>query len=274
MKRWNVAWYNHDYRRNFNAIYSPILFRPLNVKFTYCFFALALACASGPVQAQTSHDQAEARAIYQQANTDAAAATMRTTLSNQKTGFYGGEAFKPGALRTFDGRYRPVPGLRFHAGLHVLEARDSIDTEITHIWPVGSLRGFDVGEAGGTGPDAPRRFRPRLVKEGSAGTRRDFVEVLTTVDGGPLLLAWLYSAGADTPAARLSLAPVLLVGPGSTFGTDPLRPIELTQSAVLKLFGARAEAVKSFAATQNLTYDRPADVAHMLDYYNRVAVVK
>ena len=244
------------------------------MKLPYCFFALTLACASSPAKAQSAHDQAEARTLYQQANTDAAAATMRTTLANQKTGFYGGEAFQPGALRTFDGRYRPVPGLRYHAGLHVLQAKDSVDTETTHIWPVGSLRGFDVGEAGGKGPDAPRRFRPRLVKEGSAGTRRDFVEVLTAVDGGPLLLAWLYSAGADAPAGRLSLAPVLLVGPGSTASADPLRPIDLSQSAVLKLFGARAEAVKSFATTQNLSYDRPADVARMIDHYNRVAVVK
>ena len=243
------------------------------MKLSYYFLAGVLVALSSPVRGQAARDQAEARTIFQQANANPASATMRAALVKQGSGFFGGDAFQAGALRTFDGRYRPVPGLRFHAGLHVVEAQDSIELETTHLWPVGSLRGFDLGEAGGKGAAAARRFRPHLVKEGSAGTRRDFVEVLTTVDAGPLLLVWLYASGADATAGRLSLAPLLLVGPG-TASSDPLRPLELSQGTVLKLFGARANEVRSFAGGQHLNYDQPADVARMIDYYNRVAVVK
>ncbi|WP_210513989.1 hypothetical protein [Hymenobacter terricola] len=233
---------------------------------------MLVACLQ-PAAAQTSRDQIEARALYRQANAKAASAVLRASLARQASGFFGDGSFQPGALRTFDGRYRPVPGLRFHAGLHVIEAQDSIDTDSTHLWPVGSLRGFDLGEAGGVGTAALRRFRPRLVKEGSAGTRRDFVEVLTAVDAGPLLLAWLYTSGADAAAGRLSFAPMLLVGPGNE-PEEPLRPLDLNQAAVLRLFGKRADDMRTFADTQHLHFDQPAEVARIIDRYNRVAVVK
>lgn len=195
---------------------------------------------------------------------------MRASLHQQVAGFVGDGAFQFGALRTYDGRYRPVPGLRYHPGLHLLEAQDSLNTDSTHLWPVGSLRGFDLGEAGDK--ETPlRRFRPRLVKEGSAGTRREFVEVLTAIDAGPLLLAWLYSVA---PAGRPPLVISLLAGPGAPTGAEPLRLLEPTQAAVLHLFGARANDVRAFATLQHLDYTRPDDIARMMDYYNRVAVVK
>lgn len=243
------------------------------VKYAYYLFAVALLLTGQPAVAQTARDQAEARALYRQANSTSASPGLRAALVKQGNGFFGDGKFQPGALRTYDGRYRPVPGLRFHAGLRLLEAQDSIDTDSTHLWPVGSLRGFDLSEAEGTGTVGLRRFRPRLVKEGAAGTRREFVEVLTTVDAGPLLLAWLYASGADATAGRLSLIPLLLVGPGND-PNEPLRPIELNESAVLHLFGARASDVRAFAMTHNLRYDQPNDVARMVDRYNRVAVVK
>ena len=243
----------------------------LKVKLSYCFIALAVVVLSQSAWAQSSKDQAEARALYRQVNSAAAGPALRAALTRQGSGFFGGTAFQSGALRTFDNRYRPVPGLRYHAGLRMVEAQDSIDTDSTHLWPVGSLRGFDLGEPGGE--VAPRRFRPHLVKEGSAGIRRDFVEVLTAVDAGPLLLAWLYTSGADATAGRLSLMPLLLVGPGSG-ATEPLRPIELNQTAVLRLFGARTGEIRSFANGQKLRYDQPTEVARMIDYFNRVAVVK
>jgi len=240
------------------------------VKLSYCFLAVVVMAAGQPVLAQTSRDQAEAKALYTQANSGATEAALRASLAQQTKGFYGSSQFQPGALRTFDGRYRPLLGLRYHPGLHLLEAQDSVDMEITHLWPVGSLRGFEVGEAGGTGIDAPHRFRPRLVKDGS-GTRQDYVEVLTAIDAGPLLLAWLYASG-DAKGTH-SATPLLMVGPG-TVTDEPLRPLELTESAVLKLFGKRTEQVQSYARGLNLSYDRPADVARMIDYYNRVVVVK
>jgi hypothetical protein len=224
-----------------------------------------------PAAAQAARELAESRVLYAQANHNPNEAALRAGLAKQASGFFGDGTMQPGALRTFDGRYRPVPGLRFHAGLRLLEAQDSINLDSTHLWPVGSLRGFDLGEPGAS--VAPRRFRPRLVKEGSAGTRREFVEVLTAVDAGPLLLAWLYTSGADALAGRLSLAPMLLVGAGND-PAEPLRPIELSQSAVARLFGNRSNDVATYATKQQLKYDQPTDVARMMDYYNRVAVVK
>ena len=225
-------------------------------------------------QAQATRDQAEARASYQQANAGPHSATLRAELARHTGGFFGDGNFQPGALRTFDGRYRPVPGLRYHASLRLLEAQDSIDTDSTHLWPVGSLRGFDLGPTEGPNRPAVRRFRPRLVKEGSAGTRRDFVEVLTAVDAGPLLLAWLYAPGpADAPAGRPSAAPVLLAGAGNA-PDEPLRPLDLSQAAVLRLFGKRADDLRQFAEAQHLRFDQPTEVARLIDHYNRVAVVR
>jgi hypothetical protein len=241
------------------------------VKFTFLLILLGLGAATRSAQAQASRDVAEARSIYAQANRAPQETALRTSLKAQGSGFFGDGSMQPGALRTFDGRYRPVPGLRYHAGLRLLEAQDSINTDSTHLWPVGSLRGFDLGEPGEA--TAPRRFRPRLVKEGSAGQRREFVEVLTMVDAGPLLLAWLYTSGADAVAGRLSMAPLLLVGAGNDPG-EPLRPLELSRSSVQRLFGNRAEAINAYALTKQLAYDKPTDVARMIDYFNRLAVVK
>ena len=243
------------------------------MKHAYYLFAIFLFAGGRVAVAQSAHDQAEARVLYRQANAASASPALRTSLARQASGFFGDGKFQPGALRTFDGRYRPVPGLRFHAGMRLLEAQDSIDTDSTHLWPVGSLRGFDLGEIDGTGATALRRFRPRMVKEGTAGTRREFVEVLTSVDAGPLLLAWLYASGADATAGRLSLMPLLLVGPGND-PNEPLRPLDPNESAVLRLFGARANELRTFASTQHLRFDQPTEVARMIDHYNRVAVVK
>ena len=245
------------------------------MKHSYYVITLLFLLGGQPIgaMAQASRDQAEARTVYHQANTKPQNVTLRTALARQTSGFFGDGTFQPGALRTFDGRYRPVPGLRFHAGLHLLEAQDSIDTDSTHLWPVGSLRGFDLGTADGPGTPPVRRFRPRLLKEGSAGTRRDFVEVLTAVDAGPLLLAWLYASGADATVGRLSFAPLLLVGVGNA-PEEPLHPLDLNQSAVLRLFGKRADDMRAFAETQRLHFDQPTEVARIIDHYNRVAVVK
>ena len=224
-------------------------------------FSLLPAAAA----AQTSKEGADAQKLFYQANTNP---TLRATLAAQTTGFLGDATFQPGALRTFDGRRRPLPGLRYHPGQHVLQAQDSLDVEKTQLWPLGSLRGFDIG----TEETAPRRFRPRLVREGALGSRREFVEVLTTLEGGPLLLAWVYvpapaDAGSSTPV------PVLVVGPGFGLNNDPLRPLELSETAVLKLFGARAAEVRAYAFAEKLRYDEPADVARMVDHFNRVAVM-
>ena len=256
----------------FDIPFSPNVLFSFFVKHSYYLFAVFLLVGGQPAAAQTARDQAEARTLYHQANAAPASANLRAAMARQSSGFFGDGTFQRGALRTYDGRYRPVPGLRFHAGLHLLEAQDSVEVDSTHLWPVGSLRGFDLGETDDTRP-ALRRFRTRLVKEGSAGSRREFVEVLTAVDAGPLLLAWLHASGADATAGRLSLVPLLLVGAGNA-PTEPLRPLELNQTAVLRLFGARGGDVQAFATTNRLHFDQAVDVARMIDHYNRVAVVK
>ena len=235
--------------------------------------ALVLLTAGAPVRAQSAREQAEAHAAYQQANTSATEQALRTSLSQQAKGFWGNGTFQYGTLRTYDGHYRPVPGLRYHVGLQLLEVQDSVDLEITHLWPAAGLRGFDLGEAGD--PDQPlRRFRTRWVKDGSTGPHREYVEVLTAIDAGPMLLGWLYSL-APTPTAngQRPLVATLLAGPGMP-GGEPLRPLEPTQASVLRLFGARTNDVRTFAATHGLDYTRPADIARMMDHYNRIAVVK
>ncbi|MBF9239229.1 hypothetical protein I2I05_17630 [Hymenobacter sp. BT683] len=243
------------------------------MKYSYYLLLLLLLAGGQPAWAQSGRDQAEALVAYQQANSSPAGAALRASLSQQSSGFVGDGSFAFGFLRTYAGRYLPIPGLRYHAGLQVLEVQDSVNIEATHLWTAAGLRGFDVGE-----PDDEavpvRRFRSRLVKEGSAGVRREFVEVLTAVDAGPLLLSWLYSV-ALTPTANghRPLVATLLAGPG-TMGNEPLRPLEPTQAAVLRLFGSRADDVRTFATTNQLDYTRPADIARMMDHYNRMVVVK
>ena len=79
--------------------------------------------------------------------------------------------------------------------------------------------------------------------------------------------------GADAVAGRLSMAPLLLVGAGNDPG-EPLRSLEPSRSSVQRLFGNRADAINAYAMTKQLVYDSPADVARMIDYFNRLAVVK
>lgn len=114
-------------------------------------------------------------------------------------------------------------------------------------------------------PLGKRRFRTRLVRTGRWSTRREPVESLTCTDTGPLVLA-LLSATATTPAQ-------VLAGPGYD-QTVPLRPLDLTQAAVLRLCGERATQVRAYAMLYNLHFEQADDVARLLDYYNRIAVVK
>jgi hypothetical protein len=116
-----------------------------------------------------------------------------------------------------------------------------------------------------TTPLGKRRFRTRLVRTSPWSTRREPVESLTCTDTGPLVLA-LLSATATTQAQ-------VLAGPGYD-QTVPLRPLELTQAAVLRLCGERAAQVRAYAMLYNLHFEQTNDVARMLDYYNRIAVVK
>lgn len=218
--------------------------------------------------------------LYHDANVPAAARRLRTEVEQQQMAFLSQSTFEPGYLRLLDGRRLLVPGLRYHAGRHLVEIQDSVQPDSTHFWPLGSLRGFDLGPDdllpvpaatpnGPVAPAGPRRFRTRLVRENHRTAQREIVEILTCVDAGPLVLAWLPDP-STTPSGRPGR---LLAGPG-TDPTEPLRPLELTRDAVLRLCGARAVQVRAFAMTYDLHFEQATDVARMFDYFNHLAVAK
>lgn len=242
-------------------------------------FTLLLAVACAPAWGQVSRPGADpGRALYREANTPAATLRLRTEITQQPTAFLGKGTYETGYLRTLDGRRVLLAGLRYHVSQRVLQVQDSVQADSTHYWPLAALRGFDLGldddaplsTGQADAPPAVQRYRARLVQEGRQTPHREAVQVLTTIDSGPLLLAWLPTVAE--PASR-NLTQVLVAGPG-VGGTEPLRPLDLTQAAVLRLCGGRAEEVRTFAAARHLRYDQPAEVAKMLDYYNRVAVAK
>jgi hypothetical protein len=228
--------------------------------------------------AQAGHSAADpGRALYRETNAPAASLRLRAATSQHENEYLHKGTYQTGYLRLLDGRRVLVIGQRYHVGQRVLQVQDSLQVDSTHYWPLAAVRGFDLG----TEDDAPplsagqsaamptvRRYRACLVQEGKQGTRREAVEVLTSIDSGPLLLAWL--PVVPEPAG---LTQVLVAGPG-TATTEPLRPLELTQAAVLRLCGSRAEEVRSFATARHLRYEQVTDVAKLLDYYNRVAVAK
>jgi hypothetical protein len=117
-------------------------------------------------------------------------------------------------------------------------------------------------------PEAPmgrRVYRTRLLRTGYFSTRREAVEILTCTYAGPLVLA-LLPATAAAPAQ-------LLAGPGY----DPavaLRPLPLTQEAVLRLCGDRAPQVLAYARYYDLHFQQAEEVARMLDFYNRIATIE
>ncbi len=117
-------------------------------------------------------------------------------------------------------------------------------------------------------PEAPmgrRTYRTRLVRTGRFATHAEAVEILTCTYAGPLVLAQL-------PATDAAPAQVL-AGPGYDAAVV-LRPLPLTQEAVLRLCGARAPQVQAYARLYNLHFQQADEVARLLDYYNRIAVVK
>ncbi len=117
-------------------------------------------------------------------------------------------------------------------------------------------------------PAAPlgrRTFRTRLVRTSRWASRSESVEILTCTYAGPLVLAKL-------PATDAAPAQVV-AGPGYDIAT-PLRPLELSQEAVLRLCGDRAPQVRAYAMLYNLHFQQAEEVARLLDYYNRIAVVK
>ncbi len=184
--------------------------------------------------------------------------------------------FEPGSLRLLNGRRVLVLGLRYSADQQKIEIQDSLQPGRTLFLPLSSLRGFDLGAEdqlpapaavpiGPVGPAGPRRFRASLVQGSRWSTRPQIVEILTCTEAGALVLAVLPTSATGSQQA--------IVGSGPS-RTEPMRPLELTRTAVLNLFGNRAPQVYAFAMTYDLHFEQAADVARMCDYFNRLAVVQ
>lgn len=116
-------------------------------------------------------------------------------------------------------------------------------------------------------PEAPmgrRVYRTRLVRAGYWRSKPEAVEILTCTYAGPLVLAHLPA----TPTAPSQV----LAGPGYD-PTTPLRPLDLTQEAVLRLCGDRAPQVRAYAMRYDLHFEQADEVARLFDYYNRIATI-
>lgn len=209
-------------------------------------------------------------ALYLQANTPESLARMRKDLVKAP------EAYlisipQPGTLVVLPQVRLKVPAMRYNVALRLLEATDSTGS---HVWPAGSLYGFEMGK-----PGEVRHFRSHLVKTGN--TRMEFVEVLTVdVDKAPpLILALQHNylhedvvldpvlRTVKTPA-RTVIGQVVLAGPGLD-PKIPLRELALSEKNVTKLFGAQAPQVRAYAANQHLSYIDLNDVLKMVEYYNQ-----
>ncbi len=117
-------------------------------------------------------------------------------------------------------------------------------------------------------PEAPmgrRVYRTRLVRTGRWASKPEAVEILTCTYAGPLVLAHL-PATPTTPSQ-------VVAGPGYDPAT-PLRPLPLTQKAVLRLCGDRASQVRAYALHYDLHFEQADEVARLFDYYNRIATIK
>lgn len=208
--------------------------------------------------------------LYMQANTPEALARMRKDLVKAP------EAYlisipQPGTLLLLPKVRLKVSAMRYNVALHLLEATDSTGN---HVWPPGSIYGFEMGK-----PGQMRQFRSHLVKTGS--TQMEFAEILTVdVDKvPPLILAlqhnYLHEDAVLDPilrtekmAARTVIGQVVLAGPG-TDPKVPLRELPLSQKNVSRLFGEQAPQVTAYAINQHLSYLDLNDVLKMVEYYNQ-----
>lgn len=204
-------------------------------------------------------------ALVRAANTPAARQLTQAAIGQQAGAFLHNGQYEAGYLYLLSGRRVLVPGLRYHVGQRVVEVQDSLQADSTSYWPLAALRGFDLGTE--NDPATLRRYRPRLVQAGRQPARREAVQVLTTTDAGPLLLAWLpvLLPGTSTPGQ------VLLAGGGHE-ATQPLRQLGTAETEVRRLVSERADKVQAFARLHNLHCCVPQEVAQMLDYYNHLAV--
>lgn len=240
-------------------------------------FGLSLLTMQARAQAQTGRDIADlGMDIFQRANSPGALAKMHKELINAPEAYLM-RAAQPGSLVLLNKKSLKIPALKYNVALQLLEVEDSTGS---HVWPPGSLDGFYLGR----GPTA-RHFRTATVRDGS--TRTDFVEVLTVDDNSPIVVALLHhylheDAQVDpilrtpTKAARTEIGQIIMAGPGLKLtdakNKEPLRPLDLNERSVLKLFGSQANAVAAYAAKEHLNYNDLTQVLRMAEYYNQKLV--
>ncbi|WP_210513991.1 hypothetical protein [Hymenobacter terricola] len=230
---------------------------------------LAGAALTPAAHAQTQRDLTEiGMDLYQRANSPDALERMHKDLVNAPEA-YVVAVDQPGTLVLPSKRRIRVPAIKYNVALHLVEARDSTGS---HVWPPGSLDGFYMGQ----GADA-RHFRTYLVRNGS--TKKDFVEVLTPVDDSPVVLGlqhvYIHEDAqldpvlhTETRKARTEIGQVVLVGAGAT-PQEPLRPLQLNQKSVTRLFVPLASQVDAYATKEHLGYTDLGQVLHLVEYYNR-----
>ena len=240
----------------------------------FCATALLLAAPLlAPAQSGTNALLLNAytelnNALYLEANSPEALARMRKDLVAAPEAYLVSVP-QPGTLLFSPVRRIKVTQVRYNVALRLLEATDSTGS---HVWPPGSLYGFELGRRTDV-----RHFRTHLVKTGS--TRLEFVEQLTVDEAPPLLLAlqhrYVHEDAVMDPilhteklAARTVIGQVVLAGPG-TDPKIPLRELPLTERNVLKLFGDKADALKTYAKQQHLNYTDLNDVLKLVEYYNQ-----
>ncbi|WP_046245319.1 hypothetical protein [Hymenobacter terrenus] len=233
---------------------------------------LILGLLAAPAHAQAARDLTDiGLELYQRANAPNALERMRKDLIDAP------EAYlvaidQPGTLVLLTKRRIRVPALKYNVALHLVEAQDSTGS---HVWPVGSIDGFYMGQ----GSDA-RHFRSCLVRDGSL--KKDFVEILTEGDAPPIVLGvqhvYFHEDAAidpvlrtETRKARTAINQVVLTGPGAS-PQEPLRPVTLNQRGVTRLFGPHAAEVQAYATKEHLSYTDLGQVLRIVEYYNQKTI--
>jgi hypothetical protein len=233
---------------------------------------LLLACvAAQPARAQTARDLTEIDMdIYQRANEPGALLKYRRELALSPLA-YVVPMPQPGLLVLPNNRRIRVPSLRYNVAVGVVEATDSTGA---HMWPPGSLRDFYIGRGGNA-----RHFQTATVRNGT--TKRDFVEVLTSAENSPVVLAlqhaFIHEDAVVDPVLhtekrkeRNEIGQTVLYGFGAT-PKEPLRVLMMNRKNVLKLFGDKAAQVDAYATKEKLDLTDLGQVLRAVEYYNLVA---
>jgi hypothetical protein len=233
---------------------------------------LAIALGSATVaQAQTARDLTDiGMDIYREANSPDALLKYNKALAMSPLA-YVVPMPQPGMLVLPNNRRIRVPSLRYNVAVGVVEATDSTGA---HVWPPGSLREFYIGRGGNA-----RHFRTATVRNGN--TKRDFVEVLTSAENSPVILAlqhaFIHEDAVMDPVLhtekrkeRNEIGQTVLYGNGN-LPKEPLRPLVMNRKSVLKLFGDKAAQVDAYATKEKLDLTDLGQVLRAVEYYNLVA---